>query len=78
MLFNVAGLIVEVSKYVHTTMDMGCCCAHMYVCSIQILKGGGDSPPPWPYVEKTLHYQYYLTEQVGQPLPPPPILYLLK
>ena len=31
MLFSVAGLTVEVSQYVYTNMDVGCCCAYMYV-----------------------------------------------
>ena len=59
MLFIVTGLTVESNQYIHTSMDVGCCCAYMYVQHTNF-EGGEDSheegedSPPWPYVEKTL------------------------
>ena len=59
MLFSVTGFAWEVSQY-PTLIGCGAAAVHVYMyymCSIQILKGGGD-PPPWPYVEKTLTWVY--------------------
>ena len=48
-------------------LDVGCCCACMYVQHIHfeegkiaMKEGGGEIPPSWPYVEKTLHLYYEL------------------
>ena len=53
MLFNVTGLTVEVSQY-FKLISMWAATMHICMCSIHILKGGGEDSPPWPYVEKTL------------------------
>ena len=41
MLFNVAGLTVEVSLYVCTNINVGSCCAYVMYVQHTILKGGG-------------------------------------
>ena len=51
MCFIVAGLTVEVSQYVYSNIDLGCCCAYMYVQHTNF-EGGGEDSPTWPYVEK--------------------------
>ena len=50
MLFNVAGLTVEVID----TVNVGCCYVLYYVCAAYSFEGGRGRFPPRPYVEKTL------------------------